>query len=243
MPELPEVETVRSGLERLVLGRRVQAVEVLRASAVRRQAAGSAEFIDLLLGAEIQEVARRGKFGWFVLDRSDLAWVWHLGMSGQLLVDEEPVVRRHSRLRVDLGGLWLDFVDQRTFGHMTVSPLVPTADGAPGGQGTASSRLPALSQHIARDVLDPWLNRLAVVERVRRSSRQIKAVLLDQNVLSGIGNIYADEALWAAGVHPHRAADSLSDRQVLALLTSAKQVMEQALAVGGTSFEDRKSVV
>ena len=244
MPELPEVETVRRGLEPLVVGATIDRVEVLRESCVRRQAGGSGEFAAALTGSRISAVARRGKFLWMPLDDADaadsddptpLVVSAHLGMSGQFRVAQAPDAPPHShcrvRLRLDRDGeqVVLDFLDQRTFGYLTAEPSLPTADGLPGGQGSALAATPLSVAHIARDALDPSLDDARAADALRRSSRGIKQVLLDQQVISGIGNIYADEALWHAGVHPATQASALDHASALAVLRAAREVMLRAL--------------
>lgn len=255
MPELPEVETVRDGLARHVLGRRVEAVEVRRDSAVRRQAGAVPEFVGRLTGRTLDAAVRRGKFLWLLLDAAGAtdddpaggeALQAHLGMSGQLLVRDAatpPVEHPHLRARLHLaatdvaGPLALDFVDQRTFGHLTVVDLVPTADGAPGGHGSAVAAVPEPVAHIARDLLDPALDRAGLVRRFRSRRTDVKRALLDQTLVSGVGNIYADEALWRAGLHHARPTDRLRPAAVDTLLDAAATVMTEALRVGGTSFD------
>lgn len=248
MPELPEVETVRDGLARHVLGHRVTGVEVRRDSAVRRQAGAVAEFTGRLSGRTLTAAVRRGKFLWLLLDdgADGEALLAHLGMSGQLLVRDAatpPVDHPHLRARLHLapgaaqGPLVLDFVDQRTFGHLTVVDLVPTADGAAGGHGSGVAAVPEPVAHIARDLLDPALDRAALVARLRSRRTDVKRALLDQTLVSGVGNIYADEALWRARLHYARRTDTLRPTTVGALLDAAADVMSEALRVGGTSFD------
>ncbi|UFU01972.1 bifunctional DNA-formamidopyrimidine glycosylase/DNA-(apurinic or apyrimidinic site) lyase [Ruania suaedae] len=253
MPELPEVETVRSGLAAHVLGRPVTGVQVLRERAVRRQEGGAAELAALLTGRTFTAAVRRGKFCWLTMagpdgEPEDHALLVHLGMSGQMLVrDEVPDGAPHPHLRVHLslaGGPDLWFVDQRTFGYVTVADLVPTPDGGPGGDAggaPVAGLLPDAVAHIGRDLLDPVLAepaaRAALNRRVRRGRRGIKTVLLDQTVTSGIGNIYADEALWRAGVHYARPADRMRPGMVASVLEAAEEVMREALVAGGTSFD------
>ncbi|ACZ31290.1 formamidopyrimidine-DNA glycosylase [Xylanimonas cellulosilytica DSM 15894] len=278
MPELPEVETVRDGLARHVVGARVREVEVLRDYSVRRQDGGPSAFASLIEGATLTAAARRGKFLWLPLAAAPVvepvettpldpagvvstgsttdagsttrtALLAHLGMSGQLLVRDgrDPWAHPHLRVRLHLtgaptGATALDFVDQRTFGHLAVVGLVPTPDGAPGGLGTDEPAVPGPVAHIARDLLDPELapgtpGRAAVIAAVRRRRTGIKRALLDQTLVSGIGNIYADEALWRARVHYARATDVLRPVEVARVLDAAEDVMREALAVGGTSFD------
>ncbi|MDN4489845.1 bifunctional DNA-formamidopyrimidine glycosylase/DNA-(apurinic or apyrimidinic site) lyase [Demequina sp. SYSU T00068] len=246
MPELPEVETVRRGLAGLVTGARIDGVEIYRDSCVRLLPGGAAEMAAEITGLRLSRLARRGKFLWAELapDAGDgsplLALSAHLGMSGQFRVHADaPAPHRHCRARLTLGdpSLTLDFLDQRTFGYLHVEPLVPTGDGRPAGQGTPLPLLPASVAHIGRDVLDPESDDAAVARALRRGRRGIKQVLLDQTVVSGIGNIYADEALWLARVHPERPAEAVTPAQARALVAAARAVMERALSQGGTSFD------
>jgi len=242
VPELPEVETVRRGLLSHVCGRRIRAVRVLHDRAVRRHLGGADDFRRLLAGRVVADVRRRGKYLWWALDDGD-AVLAHLGMSGQFRVDgsppaavpggagsgagADPIQARHPHLRIrftfDDGGPGLDFLDQRTFGGMTFSP---------GG-----AELPAAIAHIARDPLDPMFEPAVAIGAVRRKHTGIKRALLDQTVVSGVGNIYADEALWRARMHYERPTDRLTRSQAGAVLTAATEVMAQALAAGGTSFD------
>ncbi|MGN8246079.1 bifunctional DNA-formamidopyrimidine glycosylase/DNA-(apurinic or apyrimidinic site) lyase [Cellulomonas soli] len=243
MPELPEVETVRDGLERHVLGRTVLDVEVLREYSVRRHEAGPLDLVGRLRGRVLSAAVRRGKFLWVLLDEASAgdALLVHLGMSGQLLVREpgaQDAAHPHLRVRIALDdGSWLDFVDQRTFGHLSVQDLVATRDGGPGGAGSPVQELPVPVAHIARDLLDPSLDRGRLVEAVRARRTGIKRALLDQGLVSGIGNIYADEGLWRAQLHHERAAGSLTRAEVGRALDGAHAVMSEALRQGGTSFD------
>ncbi len=246
MPELPEVETVRDGLDRFVVGAAVRDVEVFREYSVRRHDGGPSGFADQLRGRRLAEAARRGKFLWLPLEGHDAALLAHLGMSGQLLV-RGPAVggtwdHPHLRVRLHLDGApsgarYLDFVDQRTFGHLSVVDLVPTSDAAPGGLGTDRPAVPAPVAHIGRDLLDPALDRDAVVDAIRRRRTGIKRALLDQTVTSGVGNIYADEALWRARLHFARPTDTLRRAEAHRVLEAAAAVMAEALEHGGTSFD------
>ncbi|WP_435300432.1 bifunctional DNA-formamidopyrimidine glycosylase/DNA-(apurinic or apyrimidinic site) lyase [Timonella sp. A28] len=252
MPELPEVETVREGLERHVVGRTIRDVSVLRDYSVRRHEGGPHDFVDRLRGETIEYVARRGKFLWLGFTGSDEALVGHLGMSGQLLVkdaNEQTEPHRHLRVRMTLEGsahqpnrVFLDFVDQRTFGYLAVSDLAATPDEQPGGLGTQYSTVPDLLGHISRDLLDPTYGpetpgRNLLNKKIRSKQAAIKRILLDQSVVSGIGNIYADEALWRARIHGERPANKLTRKAVDELLSHAHDVMSQALVQGGTSFD------
>ena len=249
MPELPEVEVVRAGLAPAVVGARIAAVTVADERALTRHAGDAASFEAALTGRTVTAAARRGKFLWLPLGHTAAhaptgeAIVGHLGMSGQLLLRASGAPpERHERVRLDLdhpvhGELAVVFADQRTFGSLAVDALVPTADGAPGGRGTDAALVPSQVAHIARDPLDPafFAPRFSAALRAKRSA--VKRVLLDQGVVSGIGNIYADEALWAARIHPETPGAALSARAVTRLLAEVRSVLEKALAEGGTSFD------
>jgi len=239
VPELPEVETVRDGLARHVLGRTVTGVEVRRDYSVRRHEGGPLDFAGRLAGRRLEAAVRRGKFLWLLLDADDDALLAHLGMSGQLLVrGPERVDHPHLRVRLSLDdGGSVDFVDQRTFGHLSVPDLVPTPDGLPGGLGSELAALPVPVAHIARDLLDPVLDRPALAAALRRRRTGLKRALLDQTLVSGIGNIYADEGLWRAKLHYARPTETLRRAEVEAALDGAHEVMTEALAQGGTSFD------
>jgi len=252
VPELPEVETVRSGLADLVVGSTVTGVQVLRPSCVRLQLGGEGEFAAGLRGMVLDAVVRRGKFLWIPLTEAEdagrghaaaTALSAHLGMSGQFRVFEgaAPVPHSHCRARLHLespdGARTVDFLDQRTFGYLVAEQMQPTPDALAGGHGSALAAIPRTVAHIARDALDPLADDVHTVARMRRGSRAIKQVLLDQTVVSGVGNIYADEALWAARIHPQRPAHAVSAPQARALLAAVRTVMTRALAQGGTSFD------
>ncbi|ROT32710.1 bifunctional DNA-formamidopyrimidine glycosylase/DNA-(apurinic or apyrimidinic site) lyase [Micromonospora sp. HM5-17] len=225
MPELPEVETVRDGLARWVTGRRIATVEVRHPRAVRRHLAGPEHFAAVLTGRTIVGARRRGKYLWLPLDSGD-AIVGHLGMSGQLLVQPPPAAdETHLRVRFtfDDGGSQLRFVDQRTFGGLSVS------------EGGAS--LPAEIAHIARDPMDPEFSDADFVAAIRRRRTEIKRALLDQTLISGVGNIYADEALWRARLHGARPTEALTGPAITRLLGHVRDVLREAIAQGGTSFD------
>lgn len=292
MPELPEVETVRAGLADHSLGRPVRAVRVVDARSLRRHLPGPAHFEAALTGRALRGAYRRGKYLWLTLSEADgtladEALVVHLGMSGQLLVRDEPGGEsdsnsgsdsgnelgaraafdeqpRHLRVALELGpagatgsaastnrastGQRLLFVDQRIFGGMFLSPLVPDVPAAvvanevaPGelGQSEVPERflVPEAVKHIARDPLDEFFDPAAVRRKFLRTSSGIKKVLLDQSVISGVGNIYADEALWRARLHYAKPARTLSAAQTRELLEAVTQVLRESLAAGGTSFD------
>ncbi|WP_426623960.1 bifunctional DNA-formamidopyrimidine glycosylase/DNA-(apurinic or apyrimidinic site) lyase [Leifsonia sp. McL0607] len=249
MPELPEVEVVRAGLAPAVTGATILGVEVFEQRSLKRHDPLAGAFETLLTGRVLQTPARRGKFLWIPLQGMPRrAIVAHLGMSGQILL-REPGWEEAGLLRIrlhletaatfpgDHRELWVHFVDQRIFGSMAVDSLVPTADGAPAGRGTDEPLLPTQVAHIARDPLDPAFEDAAFAAALARRSSGIKRVLLDQTVVSGIGNIYADEALWAARLHYEQPASSLSRAKARTLLAEVRHVLDKALAEGGTSFD------
>jgi len=246
VPELPEVEVVRHGLAPAVTGARVLSVDVLDERALTRHPLDAADFVGRLEGRDVRAAARRGKFLWLPLsDRAGNreALVAHLGMSGQMLLrDPDAPLERHERVRLRIehpshGVLAVVFADQRTFGSLAVDRLLPTPDGAPGGYGTADALVPSQVAHIARDPLDPAFDERDVIARIRRRSSAIKRILLDQSLVSGIGNIYADESLWAARIHPETHGTAISVQALRRLLAEVRLVLEKALAEGGTSFD------
>lgn len=285
MPELPEVETVREGIADHSLGRPVRAVRVVDARSLRRHLPGPAHFEATLTGRALRGAYRRGKYLWLTLSEPDgtlaeEALVVHLGMSGQLLVRDEPSEEsggepgtetearaafeaepRHLRVALELGpvgatcsasgaGQRLLFVDQRIFGGMFLSSLVPDVPAAvamnevvPGEVASDGSAVPErflvpqAVKHIARDPLDEFFDPAAVRRKFLRTSSGIKKVLLDQSVISGVGNIYADEALWRARLHYAKPARTLSAAQTRDLLEAVTQVLRESLAAGGTSFD------
>ncbi|MFW7403849.1 MAG: bifunctional DNA-formamidopyrimidine glycosylase/DNA-(apurinic or apyrimidinic site) lyase [Rothia mucilaginosa] len=298
MPELPEVETVRAGLADHSLGRPVRAVRVVDARSLRRHLPGPAHFEAALTGRTLRGAYRRGKYLWLTLSEADgtladEALVVHLGMSGQLLVRDEPGDEpggdsgsdsgsesearaafdeqpRHLRVALELGpvgatsaagatggtvstnragtGQRLLFVDQRIFGGMFLSRLVPDVPAAVAVNEAAAGEaapgevperflVPEAVKHIARDPLDEFFDPAAVRRKFLRTSSGIKKVLLDQSVISGVGNIYADEALWRARLHYAKPARTLSAAQTRELLEAVTQVLRESLAAGGTSFD------
>lgn len=282
MPELPEVETVREGIADHSLGRPVRAVRVVDARSLRRHLPGPAHFEAALTGRALRGAYRRGKYLWLTLSEPDgtlaeEALVVHLGMSGQLLVRDEPSDKpseesggepgtetearaafeaepRHLRVALELGpvgatcsasgaGQRLLFVDQRIFGGMFLSSLVPDVPAAAGEVASDGSAVPErflvpqAVKHIARDPLDEFFDPAAVRRKFLRTSSGIKKVLLDQSVISGVGNIYADEALWRARLHYAKPARTLSVAQTRDLLEAVTQVLRESLAAGGTSFD------
>lgn len=261
MPELPEVEVVRRGLEPRTAGRTVEHVELLDARIIRRQSGGIDRLRAGVQGARFTAVVRRGKFLWWRLAEADgtdtgEALMGHLGMSGQLRIatadgtsvtpdapaatSEGPASDplRHRRLSLHLDdGTRVDFIDQRLFGGLWTSPLVEAADGALAGVGSPDALLPEGASHIARDLLDPVADLPGIARALRARRSGVKSLLLNQEIVSGIGNIYADEALWAARTRYDTPGTALSQRKALEILRAAREVMERALAVGGTSFD------
>jgi formamidopyrimidine-DNA glycosylase len=247
VPELPEVEVVRAGLAPAMTGARIVAVDVHDERALTRHAAGAADFVARLEGSAVTTVARRGKFLWMPIAAAGgdarTAVVGHLGMSGQLLLrrpDAGP--ERHERIRIfvehpEHGELAVVFADQRTFGSLAVDELVPTADGRAAGWGSTQPFLPSQVAHIARDPMDDAFQSRVFRDALRTRSSAIKRVLLDQTLISGVGNIYADESLWAARIHPETPASALSTVAVNRLLAEVRAVLAKALAEGGTSFD------
>jgi formamidopyrimidine-DNA glycosylase len=259
VPELPEVEVVRRGLVSWVRGRTIEAVDVLDPRSVRRHALGVADFIGNLTGVTVTDVVRRGKFLWLplvdnsgvpegaaseALVRPPIALMAHLGMSGQLLMQDRDVPdEKHLKVRFRLSPVdgmpeELRFVDQRIFGGLFVTAMVPTVDGGPGG--LAESPVPLIAEeasHIARDPLDPAFSFDLFFSRLRKRKTGLKRALLDQGLVSGIGNIYADEALWRARLHYARPTETLRRGDAERVVNSAREVMLDALAAGGTSFD------
>ncbi|WP_210648664.1 bifunctional DNA-formamidopyrimidine glycosylase/DNA-(apurinic or apyrimidinic site) lyase [Nocardioides sp. SYSU D00065] len=234
MPELPEVEVVRAGLERHVVGSTIGSVEVLHPRPVRRDHRGSTGFVAALVGQRIEAVRRRGKYFWLALapaadQQTGDALLGHLGMSGQMLL-HEPGAPDERHLRVRFGLLTPDgrplemrFVDQRMFGGLAVS--------------SGGAALPTEIAHIARDPIDPEFDDAEFVRRARRRTSGVKRLLLDQGLISGVGNIYADEALWRSRLHGERPGDRLTGPVLRELLGHVRAVMGEALAQGGTSFD------
>lgn len=245
MPELPEVEVVRRGVERWVVGRTVEDVEVVDPRSLRRHTAGPEDFRRKLTGLTVVDACRRGKFLWLPVRAADesepsRALLVHLGMSGQLLVSSPEHPRpRHERIRLELSPALdesgqplpeqLRFVDQRIFGGMLLDRLVPASDG----HGT----VPEHAVHIARDPLDPLFDVATFHAALRRRRTGLKRALLDQGLISGIGNIYADEALWAARLHWAAPTETMTAPRTYTLVAACQEVMRRALDAGGTSFD------
>ncbi|MCJ1673138.1 MULTISPECIES: bifunctional DNA-formamidopyrimidine glycosylase/DNA-(apurinic or apyrimidinic site) lyase [unclassified Rathayibacter] len=249
MPELPEVEVVRAGLAPAVTGSLVTSVEIVDERSLKRHVHPLGSFEGLLVGRRLRGAVRRGKFLWLPAGR-DEALLVHLGMSGQVLLrTADAALAKLTRIRIGIehpehGELALHFVDQRIFGSMAIDSLAPTADGAPGGyagddavDGDWLRAVPSQVAHIARDPLDPFFDLSAVLGVLARRNSGIKRSLLDQTLVSGIGNIYADESLWAAELHPETPSSSLTEARIRRLFAEVRSVLERALAEGGTSFD------
>ncbi len=230
MPELPEVETVRRGLATHVVGRRIADAEFLGGRVVRRHVPGGADLAARLRDNLVLGARRRGKYLWLETEAPDAhrqALLMHLGMSGQLLVEQSAAPDEkhlHARLTFTDGDPELRFVDQRTFGSMALSEL--GEDGIPQVMG-----------HIAPDPLESAWDEAAVVARMKARHTAVKRALLDQSLVSGVGNIYADEALWRAGVHGERETARMTRPALARLLRHTQEVMVSALGEGGTSFD------
>lgn len=235
MPELPEVEVVRAGLEPAVTDATVESVTVYDERSLRRHPGPSEDFIDRLTGRRMLAPDRRGKFLWVPLDSGTEALVVHLGMSGQVLLRDRSTDDVRTRIRLELdnpdhGPLRLNFVDQRIFGSMAIDTLVQTPDHP-------LQLVPTAVAHIARDPLDERFDDAAFLTRLAKKNTTIKRALLDQTLISGIGNIYADESLWAAKVHYEQPTATLSRPRATLLLAEVRAVLTEALAEGGTSFD------
>ena len=274
MPELPEVEVVRAGLEPAVTGATIDAVTVFEERSLRRHGGPSEDFVERLAGRAILAAVRRGKFLWLPLSpsrvpksqeiRRDIdrlttrdtlgggspalseppeALVVHLGMSGQVLLrDVAQPDDALLRIRLDIaspahGPLRVDFVDQRIFGSMAIDVLVPTPDGHAAGFGSDAALIPSQVSHIARDPLDPAFSDGRFFDALARRRTGIKRALLDQGLISGIGNIYADEALWAARIHYDQPTATFTRARARRLLAEVRVILGRALAEGGTSFD------
>jgi formamidopyrimidine-DNA glycosylase len=234
MPELPEVEVVRRGLEGSVVGARVASVTVFDGRSLRRHEGPSEDFIERLTGVTFGTPQRRGKFLWVPVGNGEALTV-HLGMSGQVLLREPGVDDARTRIRLELassgrGAMRLNFVDQRIFGSMAIDRLVPTADHP-------EQILPSRVAHIARDPMDEHFDDSRFLAGLARKNTTIKRALLDQTLVSGIGNIYADESLWGARIHYNQPTATLSRPRAKMLLAEVRTVLGRALAEGGTSFD------
>lgn len=256
MPELPEVETVRAGLAPAVTNATVTGVDILDVRSLKRHPGGVQDFKKTLINAKVLGVVRRGKFLWLPLEvggaKRQLALVGHLGMSGQMLLrkpadPEDKLTRVVIHLKTAKGKpVEFRFVDQRIFGSLAIDELQPTADGKPGGFSAGVGKgkpwqnlIPIQAAHITRDPLDVDFDESEVLAKFQKKSSGIKRVLLDQQTLSGIGNIYADEALWRARLHYDQPASSLKPAKAKELLEHVREILAKAVEVGGTSFDEQ----
>jgi formamidopyrimidine-DNA glycosylase len=225
MPELPEVETVRRGLDHLITGYRIIKATQLHPRAVKTESIAP---LATLTGAKITGTARRGKFLWLTLDRPYVL-VAHLGMSGQFLIHQRDRpspkhIRAQFHLKKPLRSIELLFNDQRTFGWLSVEET--------------TNEIPTSALHIAPDPFDPDFDKEATIKNYLKRNIKIKTALLNQEIMSGVGNIYADETLWRAKCHPEKLTSELTVKQVSRIIEYATEVMQEAINQGGTSFDD-----
>lgn len=225
MPELPEVETTARALRPHLAGRTIVGIRALDypplIAPCRKE-----EFVTALVGSRVREVGRRGKHLLLFLEDGRVLSI-HLGMSGRLLLlPQETPSDRHTHAVLDLdGGRALHFCDPRKFGRMRL--LSPEAYAV-------------LDRRLGPEPLSPALTRKVLAERLQRHPRaRLKAILLDQRLLAGLGNIYADEVLFRARLHPRRPAESLSPREIGRLLRAVRKVLREAIAAQGTTLADR----
>lgn len=256
MPELPEVETVRAGLAPALTNATVKSIDILDVRSLKRHLAGPKDFVKTLVGAKILGVVRRGKFLWMPLEipgqHSPLALVGHLGMSGQMLLRkpgsaEDKLTRVVIHAETPRGkAIEFRFIDQRIFGSLAIDELAQTSDGKPGGfsDGVGQGKwwlnmIPKSAAHIARDPLDSDFDAELVRAKFKKKSSGVKRVLLDQQVVSGIGNIYADEALWETKLHYDQPANTITGPTFSRLISAVNQILQAAVAQGGTSFDEQ----
>jgi formamidopyrimidine-DNA glycosylase len=232
MPELPEVEVVRKGLAKHIKNRKISNAKVRNNRALRNFEFSSKTFEKTVSGFTINSVERRGKFLWMTLKNSSQAISAHLGMSGQMLMvkkDEKPST--HARVTFDFSDTKrsLHFIDQRTFGWVNLEELVEAKD---------KRLVPQSVLHISPDLFEETFDMDKTITNIKRRKTGIKQALLNQEIVAGIGNIYADEALWLAKTHWADVCENLSEKKIKEILISAKEVMAKALEKGGTSFDD-----
>ena len=225
MPELPEVETVRRGLDHLITGYRITEAHNLHPRALKPESIAP---LASLVGAKITGTNRRGKFLWLTLNRPYVL-VAHLGMSGQFLIHQKDRpkathIRAQFQLKKPLRSLDLVFNDQRTFGWLSVEET--------------TNNVPTSAQHIAPDPFDPLFNKQTTINNYLKRNIKIKTALLNQEIMSGVGNIYADETLWRAKIHPETLTSELTPKKVATIIDFATEVMQEAINQGGTSFDD-----
>jgi len=229
VPELPEVETVRTGAEPHLRGRRLRAVHLARPDLRWPM---PAEALRNLEGRRCQGITRRSKYLLMHFDgpHAPVALV-HLGMTGRFLVEPttpraaRPEYRKHEHWRMDFGDRLVRFVDPRRFG----------APGAAPSSELASHKLLA---SLGQEPLEPGFDGAFLHRHSRRRTATVKTMLMDAHVVVGVGNIYASEACWRAKVRPRRAAKTLTRAECEALATAVRDVLQAAIAAGGTSFRD-----
>lgn len=237
MPELPEVETVRAGLAEKIIGATIQSVNVFENRSIRQHLLGKKDFQAQLTGNKIVSANRRGKFMWLQLENQscDDALVIHLGMSGQVLIHKNTELEKHARVVFELQGkrnrqINMRFVDQRMFGGMFLDTLIETE---------ATDQIPSRVTHIARDLFDPFVNEEKIVQEIRTRKAGIKSLLLNQSIVSGVGNIYADEALWQTRLHYLTPGNRIKPEKIQETLLALREIMKKAIAAGGTSFDEQ----
>ena len=243
MPELPEAETVRRGLALTVLNSKINSIEVSDARCLKKHLGGEQDFRNIMIGRSFQAAVRRGKFIWLPLDIDGFAMVMHLGMSGQALIrtqDYEPESQVRLHMNLD-NGLQFRFSDQRLFGSLMVDQLQPTEGNSAGfsPESAVQKLIPSSAAHIARDPLDKEFDLDLVKRKMKNRTAGIKHVILDQQLVSGIGNIYADESLWRARLHYNQPANSISSKKLNELFSHVQEVLQEAVEQGGTSFDQQ----
>lgn len=243
MPELPEAETVRKGLALTVLNSAIEEIEVFDQRCLKKHPGGAEDFLSIIRGRSFKAAVRRGKFIWLPLDIEGFAMVMHLGMSGQALIRTKDFAPENQvRLHMNLdNGLQFRFSDQRLFGSLMIDQLQPVEGHSAGFSPESENQweIPASVAHIARDPLDQEFNLEYVKKKIKNRSAGIKHVLLDQQLVSGIGNIYADESLWRARLHFNQPANSISQRKLTELFGHVREVLAEACEQGGTSFDQQ----
>ena len=225
MPELPEVETVRRGLHTIITGFRIADAQSLHPRAMKSESIAP---LASLNGAKITGTNRRGKFMWLTLNRPYVLTA-HLGMSGQFLIHQPnrpkaTHIRAQFQLKKALRNLELVFNDQRTFGWLSIEET--------------TNNIPTSALHIAPDPFDPSFDIDATMNNYLRRTIKIKTALLNQEIMSGVGNIYADETLWRAKIHPETLTSDLTKKKIATIIETATTVMQEAISQGGTSFDD-----
>jgi formamidopyrimidine-DNA glycosylase len=225
MPELPEVETVRRGLHTIITGFRIADAQSLHPRAMKSESIAP---LASLNGAKITGTNRRGKFMWLTLNRPYVLTA-HLGMSGQFLIHQPnrpkaTHIRAQFQLKKALRNLELVFNDQRTFGWLSIEET--------------TNNIPTSALHIAPDPFDPSFDIDATINNYLRRTIKIKTALLNQEIMSGVGNIYADETLWRAKIHPETLTSDLTKKKIATIIETATTVMQEAISQGGTSFDD-----